>query len=195
MVFQSDVSLTPKRPSNVLVNGMLQNLNPADFLSLFARVAASLTITVTGTITDADEVTVDINLGLLPGGKVSKTIVVAAADTTTTLAQKIAKELADDATLRSYGAYAYALSNVVTVKWPGALGNQVSCSVGLSVGATEVLTLSNSGDFSGGSGPIVPFKTFNIRHSMQTLQFEAGKPVNVGDDLLALLVQSGSPIF
>lgn len=192
---QTDVTLKPLRKSHYTINGQLVALTPDELLTKAARSMASLTITVGGSATEDDELTVNINSNLLPGGKVAVTVVVDADDTLIVLAQKISKELADNAVLQSSGVVAYSVDAVVTVKWPGLIGNTVTCTTALSGGATATLTRSNSGNFTSGAGPVIPFSNFNFMFNGQVIQFEAGKPQEITQALANLLVADKSPVY
>lgn len=192
---QTDATLKPLRPSQYTVNGNLTALTPSELLAKAARSMASLTITVGGSATENDELTVNIVSNLLPGGKVTVTVVVDSNDSLTVLAQKLSKELADNATLQSFGVVAYSVDAVATVKWPGLIGNTVTCTTSLSGGATATLTRSNSGSFSGGAGPVIPFSNFNFVFNGQVIQFEAGKPQEITQGLATSLVADNAPVY
>lgn len=165
----------PALRAKSIVRGQLLQESPDAFLARFARAFASCTITVTGTLANNDQLRVNVNLPILSGGQISKTVVLTGADTTTTAAQKIAKALCDDPVLQSYGAYATALSNVVSFYWPGLLGNVVTLSSSVPVGS-GVITLGASGVMSGGSGPIIPYGDFNFMWNGNLFSFRAGEP-------------------
>lgn len=193
MVNQSDSSLFPG--TTYIGNGGLITANQADILIKFPRVMASLTLTIGGTITNLDTITVNVNLGVLPGGKIAKTISVTGSDTVTTMAQKVVQAFADDATFQAYGGVIYAAGAVVTVKMPGLLGNEATLTRTLSGGATLTGTISNSGAFSGGSGPVIPHKTFSFSYAGNTLLFEAGKPAIVNAGIVKELAANKQPVY
>lgn len=195
MVNQADINLYPSSGAVYSANGILVSVSASDFLAKFPRVFASITLTIAGSITNADTITVNLNLGLIPGGKITQTITVTGSDTVSSIAQKIAKAFTDDATFQAYGGTASSLLGVVTFKMPGLLGNECTLTRTLSGGATLTGTISNSGAFSGGSGPVIPFKTFNLSAFGQTILFEAGKPANVNAGIVKALVAAKSPVY
>ncbi|HEY9678670.1 MAG TPA: hypothetical protein V6C76_11715 [Drouetiella sp.] len=176
-----------------VVRGQLISETPAAFMSRYPRAFASITITISGTTANGDQLKVDINLPALPGGKISKTISLVGGDTVSSAAQKLAKAICDDATLQGYGVYANSLLGVVTLNWPGPLGNNVTITQSVVSGA-ETIALSNSGAMSGGSGPIIPTDTFNFAYKRYFHSFQAHKPENVSDAIVKALATAGKPI-
>lgn len=176
-----------------LVNGMLISEPDSKFLTRNPRAFASATITVAGSISNSDQLKVDVNLPALSGGKISKTITLTGSDTVSSAAQKLAKALNDDTVLQSYGAYANSLLGVVTFFWPGQLGNNVTLTQSVPVGA-ETITLGNAGVLAGGTGPIIPFNTFNFEKAGHFTSYQAGKPKIVGANVVKSLAAAGKPI-
>ena len=126
-----------------LVGGQVLAETPKDFNARYPRALASITMTVAGTLAQDDQLKVEIKLPALSGGGIAKTIVLASGETATSVAQKIAKALNDDAILRSYGCYANSALGVVTFYWPGLLGNNVTVVRTILVGVGTI-TLGNS---------------------------------------------------
>jgi hypothetical protein len=179
--------------------------SPAHYLSYFPRALSSVTLTVSGTITNNDTLSVTLTNGILltpsPVGTRTVTVTAVTGDTITTVATKIAKALNDDVTLQPYGVFADTgpggaggLSNVVTLNWPGPLGNFTTVTTSKSpTGATETLTLSASA-LSGGSGPVIPFQNFWFSQGGQTSDFWIGQPVQLDYYTLSLFVAQGMPV-
>ncbi len=196
MVNQTDVNLYPARkPTYVTGRGILVNATASEFLTKYPRTFASITLTVGGSVTDGDTMTVNLNLAPLSGGKIAKTIAIVSGDTTTTVAQKIVKAFADDATFQAYGGVIHATAAVVTVKWPSLIGNEATLTRTLSGGATITGTIANSGVFASGAGPVIPFKSFTFAHQGTTYSLEAGKPANLPAVVVKAMVAAKQPIY
>lgn len=175
-----------------LVRGMLISESASAYVSRLGRAFASATITVGGTLANLDQLRVVVNLPALPGGKVTLTVVLTGADTTTTAAQKIAKAINDSVDLRQYNCYANSAGAVVTFLWEGLLGNEVVLTQSVPVGS-GTLTLGNSGLLAGGSGPIIPANNFNFVIRGLLVNFQAGKPVTVGSNVVKAMAAAGCP--
>lgn len=115
----------------------------SDFLARNPRTFASITATITGSISASDALAVTIKLAALPSGSIAFNVVAAGGDTTTTLAQKFAKAVSDNAYMQAFGCYATSTANVVTINWPGPLGNQIGVSAAVSIGS-EVISLGGT---------------------------------------------------
>lgn len=181
----------PQRQPQSIVRGQLISEPPSQFISRFVRAFASITITITGSISNNDQLQVNVTLPAI--GTISKTITATGSDTTTTLAQKIAKALSDDSTLRAYRTYANSLANVVTFNWPGPLGNFVTLTQSVPVGS-ESIALGNSGAMAGGAGPILPYNTFEFNIKGQVIDCRANTPMNVGTNVVAAMAAASAAI-
>lgn len=104
------------------------------------------TITIGGTITNGDTLTATFANASLPIGSEAVTIPVVTADTTTTLATKLAAAINADANLLALGFSATSAAAVVTVSFPsfapgsGAAGNGVQANANLTQ-----ITISTTG--------------------------------------------------
>jgi hypothetical protein len=96
------------------------------------------TITVGGTITNLDTLTVTASSPAITGSPQSVNVTVTGADTTTTLATKISNAI-NASPIATPGVVATHATNVVTMTWPTNVG--ISWTVGVA-GSTETLTLS-----------------------------------------------------
>ena len=175
-----------------IVRGQIISESPSAFLTRNARAFASCTATIAGSIANLDQIRLNLNLAALSGGKITKTITLTGTDTVSSAAQKMAKAINDDTVLQGYGCYANSLLGVVTVYWPGLLGNHVTLTQSVPVGS-ETITLGASGVFSGGTGPIIPFNSFRFEmpKTGQFFTFEAGVPQIVGANVVRALALAG----
>lgn len=164
----------------------------ASFMTRYPRTFASATATVANSVATNDELYLTLSLPALPSGAVTVSAVAGGSDTDTTLAQKLAAAICNNSILHSYGVYATSLNGVVTINWPGLLGNSVKLSQHVSPGA-ETITLSAS-QLSGGSGPIIPFDTFRFSYNKQMFEFQANRPMNLPGNVVAALAAAGAAI-
>lgn len=115
------------------------------------------TITVGGTITNNDTLSVTVKNPNLAGGTEQVTITAVTADTTTTLAAKLAAAIVADANLAALGIGATSTAAVVTLTFPSVNPAEPSSSTGwtqpttnfteisataVTGGATETLTVA-----------------------------------------------------
>lgn len=187
-------TLVPQIFKAVSLNGRVITKSPWKFLADNPRSYASCTATIAGTIANNDNLRITIVLPALSGGKTVFNVLATGSDTTSSLAQKIAKAISDDPTMQDFGIYATSALNVVTIKGPGLVGNNLVVQQAVTVGA-ETISLSNSGVPSGGSGPIIPCSSFNYQYNGILYSFQAGIPVNVPAGLVAKLVADAKPIM
>jgi hypothetical protein len=177
-------------------NGTTDVMDPATFLTTYPRADASVTLTVTGTITNGNTPNITLTNATFPGGVISFTYTVVTADTTTTVAEGIAKLINDSGIGDQYGLRAdlsgTSNPNVVQIYHNGPVGNSTVATT--ATPGTLTLTLSNSGVMSGGSGPVIPYQNFPFTWSGSTLNLWYGNPVNLGADLVSAMVTQGMPI-
>lgn len=117
-------------------------------------VNASVTLTIAGTMTVGNTVSLTFTNALLPalvGGVGLGAIAVVSGDTATLLAARIAAAITANTKIPLTATNA---SGVVTIVQPGMVGNSTTVSVALSSGATVTAALANSGALAGGSGGI-----------------------------------------
>ncbi|GEM_PF-4908911 len=192
--------LQTKRPSQLarfmpksLLNGQIISEPVSSFLTRNPIGLASCTCTVSGTLSNNDQLRLNVILPGLPGGMITKTVTLVTDDTVSNGAQRLVKALNDDATLRAYGCYATAILGVITFYWPGLLGNSVSLTQSVPVGS-GVLTLGNGGLLAGGSGPVVPSEDFDFNLKGQHIRCRAGEPITLGANVVVAMAAAGSPI-
>jgi len=187
--------------------------SPDEFLTTFPRVAATQTVTVGGTATAGNVVTVTFVNPIfvaLGNGSSSRTVsvTVGASPTTATVAEQLANAVETDAIvgLAIYPTVGGAAGAVVTLNWPGPVGNLTTLTQ-TSTGATT-LTLGGA-SMSGGSGPVMAFGNFwaSIGNNVTAMQqlgtvvgsgqaqaFFYGHPYNLSVDAVTNLVNSSAPI-
>ncbi len=182
-------------PTVMSAQGTLDHVSPAAFAAEFPRVAATATATIGGTATSTNTVTLTVTAATISSGSLSVTYTVGASDTLDSIAEGLASLVNANANAQAVGLYATAALAVVTLNWPGPVGNSAVVSYTLSGGATETVTLSPAGGgLTGGSGPIIPINNFNFTYNAATMSFFYGIPRVLGSDLVALMVSQGMPI-
>jgi hypothetical protein len=101
---------------------------------------ASITLTIGGTITVADTVTISVKL---PDGSQSVKYQVQAGDTTTTIATKLTAAVNADPTISGAGLGATSTINAITLTYPATLSRD-SITASTSSGGTETVTPSQN---------------------------------------------------
>lgn len=189
-------TLLPNTDVAVAVGGGVTALqSPADFLAANPRVNATNALTLGGTITNLDNITLNLTHKLLTGGVLTKVIPVVTGNTLATIAEKIAVAFNDDAQCQALQILVDPVGAVVTFNWPGLVGNLAVLTGSVSGAATETLTFSPvGGGLTGGSGPIVPVNNFQYAYGNSIQNFRYGEPVFADPPLVAALVADGMPI-
>lgn len=200
VVSTSNPTLLPNfDPAVASAGGTLDYINPYKFAQSNPRSNATATITVSDTaINSGDTLSVAVTNNILKpinagSNTVTVTVTVGGSDTATTLAEKIAKALNDNSVLQQFGAFADAAAAVVTLTWPGPIGNFSTVAGSHSGGATESLSPSSQ-SMSGGAGWIMPYDNFTFQFGTSAMQFWIGKPVILDYTSLSLLVSQAQPI-
>ena len=186
--------------------GTIDVLTPATYLTTYARVDATVTCTVGGTITNLDTVKLTFTNTIIPaigsqsaGAYQTAAYTIVTADTTTTVADALESLVNLDPNLQALGIYATkaGTSNAtrVILRQSGPVGNSTTVTAQVTGAATETFTFGNSGVMASGSGPIVPIADFKFQYNGTTLNFWYAKPQTVGSDLLKALVAAGVPIL
>jgi len=118
-------------------------LSVSAYLAANPQVAATDTIAVSGSATNADVISLVITNPVLPNGSVTVTSTSVTSDTNAMVAERLAAAINSNATLRSYNFFATSLNGVVTLNELGPVGNFTSLSYSVSGSATEILTFGN----------------------------------------------------
>lgn len=159
-------------------------------------------VTIGGTITAADTVTLSIENPVFPSTTsiaqnvtVSVTYTVQGGDTVSIIAAQLAALVNSNLTFQQYGFYAVAdeTAAVILIYQQSGVGAFSTISGSKSAGATETITVNNQ--IAGGSGPVIPTFNFEFKYNNAVLYFYKGHPVLVGYDLLTALVNQGYPIY
>jgi hypothetical protein len=152
-----------------------------------ARVNATVTVTVGATITNGDTVKLVFTSAVFGGGSyTTATYTVKTGDTTASIAEALASIINADVILGFYdveastGIDTVAHESIVTIKWPGPLGNLCTVSASTSASPSETYTFSNSGLMSSGAGAVIPLDTFAVNLGGSLFQMYGGTPFNPG---------------
>ncbi len=173
--------------------------SPASFLADNARADATAAITIGGTATPGDIITLVLTSTALPAGSLSFAYTVASGDTVTTIAEGLAALVNADLTAQAKGIRAYLAGTNLPAKmfvaWPGPIGNFAVISRTLSGGASVTGTLAPSnGVLSGGSGPVFAGNNFTYSLDGNTQSFYYGNPYVLGLNVITAMVRDNMPI-
>jgi hypothetical protein len=193
-------------PSSSGSGGTLDVLTPAKYLTTFARTDATVTLTITGSITNLDTIALTFTNAIIPaigvqaaGAYKTAAYTIVTADTTTTIADALESLINLDANLSALGIYATkaGTSNAtrLIIRQSGPVGNSTTVTAQITGGATETATFGNAGVMASGAGPIIPTETFHWSYNGTQLNFWYAKPQNVDSGLLAALIAGGAPIL
>lgn len=217
-VLNANATLTAAGISATGAAAVLTLVVPAGDFNVSAWVnSAAPTFTVGGTVTAGDTVTATFTSAAGLGAASPRSIVYAVklTDTTTDLiGLGLAAAINADAILQSAGITAADVSSVVTVSYPGRIGQlrisstvsggatetltssaAPTATIALATTATETITLSNAGKLSGGTGPVIAVNNFTWAFGGSQVQaFYYGRPYLLGQADIAAMVAAGSPI-
>lgn len=190
---QRNPTLVPMYDHTAMINGSQNTLSVAEYLDEFPQVAASETVTLGGTVTSTDTVSIT-GTNASESSTATVTYTVGSTDTADSIANGLADGISANSTLSDF-IEAYSSSGVITVTAinPGPGGNSIKLAVSKSSGATETITLGNSnGNLSGGSGPIIPLTNFEFMYNGTLMNFWRGIPeAGVSNDMVAMLASLG----
>lgn len=178
-------------------DGGVDHQNPALYLQNNPRVDATGLVTIGGTVTTGDTVSLTITSGILPGGFATVTYTTVAGDTTTTIAEGLADLVNDSATLEDAGIRAdlkgSGTPNAFIIHQSGPIGNATTMTGAVSSGGTETITPVSP--LTGGSGPVMCVNNFEWHSDGDTMYFLYGQPYVLDNILLTKMVTQGMPII
>lgn len=189
-------TLLPNFSINVGSDGRgLLKVSPAQFLAQNPRTNATVTATVGGTAASGDVVTVTLtnpvwnngNLGIT-GGAVTVTYTLSGTDTLDSVAEELATLINTSAAAPF--VIATATAAVLTISWPGPVGNFTT--VARTVTGALTLTLS-AGTLSGGGGPTYVWDNFRWTARAQVSDYYMGNFYLLSGNLYGI-VQAGQPV-
>ncbi len=192
-------------PSTSGLGGTIDVMTPAKYLATYPRVDGTVTLTIGGTITNLDTITLKFTNAIIPaigsspqGAYSMAAYTVVTADTVATVADGLEALINQDANLAAMGIYAVKAGTSngarLVIHQGGPVANFTTVSATITGGATETATFGNSGVLAGGSGPIVPTETFHWSYNGTQQNFWYGKPQNVDSGFLASLIAGQAPI-
>lgn len=167
---------------------------------------ASNDITLGGTETDGDIVSLTFTNAGVAGFPVTVTHTAAASESINSIATAMRAAVNANTTLIAAGLVATGGTNHVTIGQPGTIANSTVITGSVSGAATETITFNPllgamtggagvvGGALTGGSGPIIPLNNFNWSAGGSTMSFFYGSPRNVGYDQITAMVAQGMPI-
>ncbi len=173
----------------------MQKLSPGQFANLYPRVNSTATVTVGGTAASGDVATLTLtnpawknpNLGIT-GASITVTYTLGASDTLDTVAEGLASAINESAAAPF--VIATAELGVLTISWPGPVGNFTT----LAQTATGALTLTlSASSMSGGSGPAYVWDNFRWTARAQVSDYYMGNFYILSGNLYGI-VQAGQPV-
>lgn len=190
-------TLIPNFDKSVSISGSVGHQNPATFLANNPRVNATEVVTLGGTTTTGDTVALTFTNAILPNGPETVTYTVIAGDTVIAdVAAGLASLINADANLQAFGVYATTVDAVMTINWPGPVGNFCALTSAVTGAATETVTKGNAGVFASGTGPIIATDNFEFAptNSSQPSSYFYGQPYVLGYDVITQMVAQARPI-
>ncbi len=133
-----------------------------------ANMTATGTVTIGGTITNADTVSLTFTNAGVAGLPVTVTHTVVGTDTVDTIASALAGLINANATLIAGFITATVASAIITVSEPQAIGNSTVITDAVTGTATETVTLGNGGHLAGGVGAVGNTVALTITNSLLT---------------------------
>lgn len=175
--------------------GITEALSPSRMLSENPRVDGEASVTLTGSVTEDDVVSIALECGVFSGGEKLIAVTAESGDTLTSLAQKLAAAINDDAACKAARIRANSLAAVVAIKWEGPVSTKAnvdawaeSPSQTLTVGGTatntdRIYVKVTNANLPGGSKTIfVAITTAETTTQMATAIKDA---INADEDLAA----------
>jgi hypothetical protein len=167
--------------------------SPAGYAKLLPRAAASLTVTVGGTVASGNVSTITVTQAQLTTGVITASYTAGASDGTTQVAEGLASALQTLFYANSIDGIVTASESVITINWNGPTGNYAVVTV--APGALITLTRNpSSGKMAGGSGPVYAANNFNFTYNNVVMSFFYGQPYSLGLDLVAVLIAADMPV-
>jgi hypothetical protein len=190
---------TPMAIANAQGSTSVGLMSPLEFLQNNPRDVGTLSATVGGTAATGDVLTLTFACGLLPNGEEVVEYTLVADDTIATAALGLINAINEDQNLNTLGVFATsggeAAPDEVVINWPGPVSNFVTVTE--TVTGELTLTLTDEGEFTGGSGPILAFNNFTFicgSSGGDIRYFQAGQPYSVGFSVIRAMVAQGMPI-
>lgn len=191
--FPQSPRLTPNTGQNVPASfGMNKLASQYDYLNTFPRTAATATATVGGTVSSGNVSTITVTNPALPGGSFTASYTAGASDGVDQVAEGLASAINSNVNAQSLGIFASTAEAVITVNHPGPVGNLTVLTK--TVQGSVTITLSNSGDLSGGAGAVIPYEGATFNYAGINYHLNAGEPREFTQALVNVLVNSGAPI-
>jgi hypothetical protein len=183
------------------VSGGVALMDPTTFDQANPRVDSTATVTIGGSTTTNDTVTLTVTNGQFTNsafggaGSISHIYTVQGGDSVTNVAEQLADLFNADANAQAARLWCSVVGAVITFHHAGQIGLFSTITSALSGGATETVTLGNGGVLAGGSGPVIPFNDFQYSYAGGPLMnFRAGQPYFADYPLVQKLVSDGASV-
>lgn len=174
---------------SLAVKNGLANVAPENIDSYVTQVAASGTVTLTGTVTADDTLTLTLASQQLPAGTYDVTVTAADLETLAELATALKDAINNDTLLSGLGLVATSVGAVLTVKWiKGPLGNFATIVFSTSEDATEIGTVVQP---NGGSGYVKPKQDARVVYNKSVIVLRYEEPEIVDYNRLSAILAAG----
>ena len=174
------------------VNGGLTNPDPWNFSGLFSQTAATGTVTITGSETNGDLLTITFTSQQLPGGTYAVTLTTSGSESLSAIATALKGVINADPRLSMLGVTATSVGAVITITWiAGPLGNFATMAFSNS-GSTETATIVQ---FSGGAGYVTPQQDYTISNNGAVVKLFNGNEIEVDYAMLKTMIAAGLSIL
>lgn len=186
-------NLFPNPDSVGIVNGVVTRKSEEDMAADLPRVDGTGSITVTGTVANGDVLTATFTSVLFSGGSLAVQATAQTGDSATVAAERLVAAINANATLKAMGVYAQmsVVAGKLDIIWPGPLGTQFLTLSASTTGA-EGFTIVQ---MTGGSGPIIPLKSFNFLYNGSVISLVENRRKLLSNVVLAALVKGPQPII
>lgn len=178
----------------IAVNGGLVRPDPWNVGNYISQIAAAGTVTITGSETDGDTLTLTFTSSQLPAshgfsaGTYAISILTAGSEALSAIATAFKNAINNDPLLSSLGVSATSVGAVITINWiPGPLGNKATMAFTNS-GTTETATIVQ---FNGDSGYVIPQQDAIIVVNRCPINLNYGQPVAVDYAQLTAMIDAG----
>jgi hypothetical protein len=156
------------------------------------RVLATATVTVGGSITNTNTAAITLT-SVVFAAPITVQYTVITGDSLQSVAEGLASLINAQATLQGYDIYATVgvgttgAEAIITIAWPGPLGNL--CTLSKAVTGNITLTLTPAGGaLSGGAGAVIPTQNVTVQLGLNTVDLWIDKPVLLDAARVSLLV-------
>ena len=175
-------------------NGTIDLKSPQRYLEDTPRVDATASVTLGGTVATGDVTTVTVTHPALTGGSLTESYTATGTDTVDSIAEELATQFLEAIDGQPVALEVLPVGGQLTFNWEGPIGNSAVLSATVQNAMTATLS-PVSGDFSGGSGPVLVYSNFTFFNNNVTSNYWYGRPYSLGSDVITKMLTQGMPIY